>query len=284
MFTLREILTRSTEYLKKNGIEGARLDGELLVAHVLGLSRLKLYLQLERPLEETELAAARRLLWQRAKKRLPVADLLGKKEFYGLDFFVDESVLIPRPETELLVERVLEFAPGAQTALEVGVGSGAIAVSLAKALPKLQVWATDLSEQALAVAQKNCLLHQVTGQVHLYKGSLGAPLEELAGSFEVVVSNPPYIPKGELAALAPELKCEPQLALDGGADGLAVIRPLVRQAFSFLSPGGLLALEIGSGQGQAVTGIAQEAGFADSQCQSDYARLERLFFAWRPGK
>ncbi|HOB23013.1 MAG TPA: protein-(glutamine-N5) methyltransferase, release factor-specific, partial [Bacillota bacterium] len=137
MLTLREILTRSTAYLKRHGIQSARLDSELLLGKALSLDRIQLYVQLDRPLEEEELAVARKLLVLRAKKRLPVAYLLEKKEFFGLDFFVNEKVLIPRPETELLVERVLELAPGARRAVEAGVGSGAIAVSLAKELPQL---------------------------------------------------------------------------------------------------------------------------------------------------
>ncbi|HQD39634.1 MAG TPA: peptide chain release factor N(5)-glutamine methyltransferase [Bacillota bacterium] len=282
MLTLREILTRSTAYLKRHGIQSARLDSELLLGKALSLDRIQLYVQLDRPLEEEELAVARKLLVLRAKKRLPVAYLLEKKEFFGLDFFVNEKVLIPRPETELLVERVLELAPGARRAVEVGVGSGAIAVSLAKELPQLEIWATDISEGALAVARKNCEIHGVSERVHLFAGDLFSPLQEMAGTFEVVVSNPPYIPQKELEGLAPELHHEPKLALAGGEDGLRVITPLVQAAYSFLVPGGLLALEIGTGQGQAVAEIAKKSGFENMKCEPDYAGLERFFFAWRP--
>lgn len=282
MLTVREIISRSTEYLKQHGVDTARLDSELLLAKVLGLTRLELYLQMERPLEEEELALSRQLLWQRAKKRVPVAYLLGKKEFYGLDFTVNENVLIPRPETELLVELVAKLAPDSARALEVGIGSGAISIGLAKALPALRIWATDLSPQALAVAKENCQKHQLAERIQLLEGDLFSPLAGSEGTFEIIVSNPPYIPHGDLALLAPELNHEPQLALDGGPDGLAVLRPLIRKAISFLVPGGLLALELGTGQGQAVTALAQEAGFVDPRCELDYAGSERFFIAWRP--
>jgi release factor glutamine methyltransferase len=282
MLTLRQIIIRSTEYLEKHSIETARLDSELLVAHALGLTRLQLYLQLERPLEEEELECARQLLWQRAKKRIPVAYLLGKKEFYGLELLVNRKVLIPRPETELLVELVAKLAPQSTRAIEVGIGSGAISISLAKTLPELEIWATDLSGAALEVARNNCIRHQVEERIRLYKGDLCSPLKGEEGSFQILVSNPPYIPEGELATLAPELGHEPGEALAGGSDGLAVIEPLIRQAFTFLQPGGLIALEIGTGQGQRVAKIAREAGFVDSACHRDYAGLERFFIAWRP--
>ena len=253
-----------------------KADSELLLGKAFGQIQ---FTQLDGPRGGTAVARSPVL---RAKKRLPVAYLLEKKEFFGLDFFVNEKVLIPRPETELLVKRVLELAPGARRAVEVGVGSGAIAVSLAKELPQLEIWATDISEGALAVARKNCEIHGVSERVHLFAWDLFSPLQEMAGTFEVVVSNPPYIPQKELEGLAPELHHEPKLALAGGEDGLRVITPLVQAAYSFLVPGGLLALEIGTGQGQAVAEIAKKSGFENMKCEPDYAGLERFFFAWRP--
>ncbi len=284
LLTVREIISRSTEYLKGHGVDTARLDSELLLAEALNLTRIQLYLQLERPLQEEELARLRQLLGKRAKQRVPVAYLLGKKEFYGLDLAVSPQVLIPRPETELLVELVAKKAPKSARALEVGIGSGAISISLAKALPELKIWATDLSREALLIAQENCQRHQVAERIQLLEGDLFAPVLGKEGFFEVVVANPPYIPHSQLPTLAPELRHEPQLALDGGPDGLSVLEPLVREAYTYLAPGGLLALELGEGQGEAVTAIATKAGFVEPSCHNDYSGFERFFIAWRPNR
>ena len=194
MLTLREILTRSTAYLKRHGIQSARLDSELLLGKALSLDRISFtcsWIGLSRRRNLLLPGSSSSCGPKKAACCLPP----GEKGVFGLDFFVNEKVLIPRPETELLVERVLELAPGARRAVEVGVGSGAIAVSLAKELPQLEIWATDISEGALAVARKNCEIHGVSERVHLFAGDLFSPLQEMAGTFEVVVSNPPYIPQ-----------------------------------------------------------------------------------------
>lgn len=281
MQTVREIISLSAKYLKENGVESARLDSELLLAKVLGLTRLQLYLEIDRPLEEEELAALRKPLWERAKKRVPVAYLLGKKEFYGLDLCVNPHVLIPRPETELLVELVLAHAPSQARGLEIGTGSGAISIALARTRGDLKILATDISPEALAVAQENVERHGLDGQIQLLAGDLFAPLIGL-GPFDFLVSNPPYLAPEEFPQLAPELAHEPQGALLGGERGLEIIASLVQDGFSQLSPGGFFALEIGPGQGEAIEKLARARGFEQCETHFDYAGGERFFSAWRP--
>ena len=256
-------------------MESPRLDAELLATRAFAISRVELYTHFDRPLDEEELATYRDLVRRRLAGE-PVAYLLGQKEFWSLDLRVDSRVLVPRPETETLVERALDHLAAlpkehpARVA-DIGTGSGAIALALKKERPGSEVWAVDRSEDALAVARDNAARLEL--EVHFVLGHL---LEPLSGVFEVIVSNPPYIPTAAIDGLAPEVRREPRLALDGGPDGLDVVRALVGQAEKALRPGGILALEIGAGQAGETQAIFDRAGFVQVGSRDDLAGIPRV--------
>jgi release factor glutamine methyltransferase len=239
-------------------------------------------MDLERPLSKDELGTYRALI-QRRLAFEPTQYLVGKKEFYGRTLFVDPRVLIPRPETELLVEAVTRLVPkeASPAVLDVCTGSGCIALSLAAERPFARVWATDISAEALEVARHNAEALGVSDRVRFVLGDLFAPLlgEEL---FDVIVSNPPYIPSEQLSSLQQEVQREPRLALDGGDDGLAVIRPLIAGAGPRLSPGGTLAIEIAEDQGALVKALFLAQGFVDVRVETDLERRDRMVFGQRP--
>lgn len=278
-WTIRRVLTWTTGHFEKREIDAPRLTAEILVGHVLGLSRVRLYIDLDRPLNKEELGKIRGLI-ERRLQREPTQYLVGAKEFYGRSFAVDPRVLIPRPETELLVERVLSGVAkeAAPRIVDVCTGSGCIAATIAVERPNAQVWATDVSADACAIAQAN--FEKLGAKVTLLEGDLLAPV---AGEpFDVVVSNPPYIASGELPGLMPEVRREPKLALDGGADGLDLVRRLAVDAVSALYPGGLLAMEIGETQGAGVREILIGAGYVDVAIEKDLERRDRMAFGRRP--
>jgi len=255
-------LARATALLAPLANDEARLEAEVLLRHVLGLTRAQLYAQLDRPLLADQAAAYADLLARRLAHE-PVAYLTGHREFFGLDFLVNRHVLIPRPETELLVElglsearRLAHLAPAGLTIADVGTGCGCVAISLAVHLPAARVYALDASPPALAVAAANCQRHDVAGRVRLLPGDLLAPLPAPVHS---IVANLPYIPRPELEALPLEIRLhEPRAALDGGEDGLATIRRLLAEAPAHLLSGGAVLLEIAHGQGQAVVALAKQ--------------------------
>jgi len=248
--TRRQSLNRAREMLAKANIEDAPLESELLLRHTLQISQVELYQDPEREIKP----AQEKKFWALVKRRLsgePTAYITGHREFYGLDFYVDPSVLIPRPESELLVEKTLALAqthPAASIA-EIGTGSGAIAISLALNLPQARIYATDISEAALKVALSNCQQHGVEDRIHLLQGDMLEPLPE---AVDIMVANLPYVSQAELSRLT---DFEPELALNGGADGLAQIEKLCQQVSSRLRPRGWLLLEIGQGQEEAVTAL-----------------------------
>jgi len=246
--TLKQALRRARDILVENGVEDAPLEGELLLRHTLKISRVQLYIDLEKELAPQQEEAFRRLVWRRLSGE-PAAYITGRREFYGLDFNVNPGVLIPRPESELLVEKALSIAKNHPLSIiaDVGTGSGALAISLAVGLPRAKVYATDISAAALKVARLNCRKHGVSGRVRLLEGDLLGPLPE---PVDIIVANLPYVSRSELA---PGL--EPPLALDGGADGAETIKQLCRQVGGKLKGGGSLLLEIGQGQREAVTAI-----------------------------
>jgi release factor glutamine methyltransferase len=245
--SLKQALSRARGILAEKDIEDAPLEGELLLRHLLGIDRAQLYLDLDRELNPKEDEAFRQLLERRLSGE-PSAYITGRREFYGLDFYVDPRVLIPRPESELLVEEALRLAQEhpISTIAEVGTGSGAIAISLALELPEPKIYATDISGPALEVARLNCQKHGVTDKVYLLHGDMLEPLPE---PVELIIANLPYVRRSELA----EKRFEPLLALDGGSDGMEKIRQLCRQVGDKLCPGGSLLLEIGQGQGREVS-------------------------------
>jgi release factor glutamine methyltransferase len=249
---LKRALAMAREALTAGHIPDAPLESELLLRHVLRLDRVQLYLEPERELPGPQ----ERAFWKLVERRLdgePAAYITGHKEFYGLDFAVDRRVLVPRPETELLVERALALSKKRtiETIADVGTGCGAVAVSLAVHLPGARVYATDISRDALEVARANCGKHGVLEQVSLLNGNLLAPLP---GPVDLIVANLPYVRKSEVEEQGLD-KFEPCLSLGGGPDGLDLIRELCRQAREKLAPSGCLMLEIGQGQGRAVTGF-----------------------------
>lgn len=275
---LRQVLAWAIQRLAAAGNDSPRLDAEVLLAHVLGQDRAWLY---QYPQAHPEPAALNRLaeLLNRRQQREPVAYLTGHKEFFGLEFEVNPSVLIPRPETELLVETALQLAQGrfCPSIVDVGTGSGCIAVALARHLPAARIWAVDISCQALAVARRNVRRHTAAGRVNLVQADL---LQPVTGPFDVIASNPPYVSPDELGAgtMQPEVaRYEPRLALDGGNEGLAVIDRLLAQARTKLKPGGQVLVEIGAAQGQAALRLAR-AYFpgAKVELKQDLAGLDRL--------
>ncbi|HEX5747053.1 MAG TPA: peptide chain release factor N(5)-glutamine methyltransferase [Archangium sp.] len=281
-WTVRKILTWTTQHFEKRGVDAPRLTTEVLLAHALKTTRVRLYVDLDRPLEKTELATFRALIERRMAGE-PTQYLTGVREFYNRPFKVDARVLIPRPETELLVEAALHQLPkdGPGMALDVCTGSGCIAISLAAERPQATVMATDLSADACALARENAQALGVAERVTVLQGNLYAPLPPDA-RFDVVVSNPPYIASAEIPTLSAEVRREPHLALDGGPDGLVLIRKVIEGARRVLKPGGLLAMEIGETQGDAVKALLQAAGYDDARVEKDLERRDRLAFGTQP--
>lgn len=278
-WTTLKVLNWTKEYLAGRGVENARLEAEWMLCAVTGLDRVGLYLQFERPLSGTELAAYRAMVARRGKRE-PLQYILGSQEFMGLEFEVAPGVLIPRHDTETLVTEALARLPGAAAILDIGVGSGCIAVSLARQLPGARVTATDVSEAALAIARRNAGLNGVA--IELLTGSL---FEPVAGRrFDLVVSNPPYIPTADIDRLEPEVRdFEPRGALDGGADGLDAYRSLVPAAPAWLNDGGWLLVEVGIGQAEVVAQMFKESGFSETFTARDPGGIERVVGGRRYG-
>lgn len=278
---IRDVLAGAIERLSAAGCDTPRLDAEVLLAHCLGRDRTWLYLHVSDSLEEHQLKQFEALL-RRREQRKPVAYLLGHKEFFGLEFQINPHVLIPRPETELLVETAIQWSiindqlsivNEKFTIVDVGTGSGCIVVALAKHLPAASMIAIDTSPEALSLARLNAERHGA--QINFLSGDL---LESVVEPVNLIVSNPPYVSRAELAAAMPEVNVyEPRLALDGGEDGLEVVRRLLAQAGGKLKPGGALLVEIGSTQGPAVRHLAQlHFSGAIIQIKKDLAGLDRL--------
>jgi release factor glutamine methyltransferase len=280
VWSVLDLVRYTTDYLGGKGIRDARLNAELLLADTLGLKRLDLYLQFDRPVRPDELAAFKSRLLRRARRE-PLQYIAGHADFRELRLRVDGRVLIPRPETELLVGEVLSWAAGRSglTALDIGTGSGAIALSLATEGPFRRVLATDLSADALALAQENHRVAAPGAPVEFRAGPLFAPVAD--EKFDVIVSNPPYVGEEERGDLEPEVReWEPSLALFGGSGGLEVIADLVRAAPAHLRAGGLLALEIGAAQASRVMAmIGATARFSEPRLVRDLAGHDRIVLA-----
>ncbi|MCK9223052.1 MAG: peptide chain release factor N(5)-glutamine methyltransferase [Limnochordia bacterium] len=276
-----ELLTLSTEYLAKAGVDNPRLDAEVLLAHCLGLERIWLYVYYNRPVTEAELNCYRRLISRRAK-HWPVAYLIGHREFMSLSLEVNQHVLIPRPETEILVQSVLEWVSTnlgdtPVRVIDLGTGSGAIAVSIAHALPKALVLGLDISEQALDLARRNARRHDVLERCLFVQSDLFSDTGGF-GPAHLIVSNPPYIPISMWETLSRDVReYEPEMALKAGADGLDFYRRILQEAPPHLEDGGLLFLEIGQGQREHICNIAKALGFwSFDGLQKDYAGIERV--------
>jgi release factor glutamine methyltransferase len=283
IWTVLELIYETTGYFNKKAIASARLDAELLLAHCLGIDRIQLYIAFERPLTEAELSAFRELVRRRAAGE-PVAYLTGYREFWSLKIRVRHGVLIPRPETELLVEegiKMLKTCDREAAVLELGTGSGAIAVALAKEIKNSMTYATDISPSALAVARQNISEQGLQERIRLVCGNSLAPFRK-SPLFDLIISNPPYICRGEIATLAVEIKDhEPLQALDGGDDGLVFYRQWIPHMPHLLRAGGGVILEIGAEQADAVSQLFRDAGFPDVVTEKDYAGHSRAVIARR---
>jgi release factor glutamine methyltransferase len=292
--SLHQILSHATAVLTTNGVPNPHLDAEVLLARVLGLTRASLYARLQDVIPEADVQRCHQLL-RRRQQREPLQYITGVQEFWSLEFKVTPDVLIPRPETELIIEIALQLLSqhsgvsrqeenqkskinsSAIRILDVGTGSGCIAIALAKELPEAEVWATDVSSVSLTVAQENSQRHGVADHVHFLQGDLFVPLHSLDLTFDLIVSNPPYIADNDIPTLQPEVSnWEPRGALAGGHDGLDFYRRLLGEGPQYLHSGGWLVMEIGHGQRSEVLRLAQQQPTLAAACDLDYEGRERV--------
>ncbi|HEB61032.1 MAG TPA: peptide chain release factor N(5)-glutamine methyltransferase [Phycisphaeraceae bacterium] len=290
-WTTRRLLNWITGSLADKGVDSPRLCAEMLLAHVLGCDRMRLYMEADRPASNKEKQRLRRLV-SRALRHEPIQYLVGSAWFYGLQFKVNPQVLVPRPSTETLVEKAIAFLKNSLSdnpelsplqVLDVGTGSGAVAVSLAVNLPDIQITASDISTGALAVAAENARLHNVGDRITFTEGDLLKPFITGDARFAAVISNPPYIPDSEWEDVPANVRnYEPTRALHGGGDGLDLIRPLISQAVEILTPGGLLLIEHAASHAEMVRELARETGhYQQVQTISDLEGHPRVLMATR---
>lgn len=277
-WTIARVLSWATSDFKERGLDSPRLAAELLLGHALGIDRIQLILQHQRPLEPDELARYRALI-KRRRGGEPIAYVLGVREFYGIPIRVDARVLIPRPDTETLVEVALERTRARSMygrALDLCTGSGCVAIAFASRRPTWRTLAVDASPDAVAVARDNVQRLGLAWRVGVVEGDLFAPLP-IGARFELVTANPPYIAGDEIATLDAGIRdFEPRMALEGGADGLALVRRIIAESPAQLVSGGVLAMEIGAGQSDEVAPLFEEAGFKGIERKRDYAGHERV--------
>lgn len=281
-WTVLKALQWTADYFKRQRLESFRIDAEILLAHALGCQRLDLYLRHDQPLNEEERICFKGLI-QRRIRREPVAYIVGFKEFWSLRFRVSPAVLIPRPDTECLVEAALkilssEYAAKGPEVLELGVGSGAAIVALANERPEARCWASDCSWPAIRIAMENARLQGVADRIRFFAGRWLNPLRPGCQLFDLVLSNPPYIRRADIDKLPPEIRLfEPAGALDGGADGLNHIGAIVSEANMYLKPTGVLLLEIGFDQRDAVGELARQSGaYEPAIFHKDYGGHDRV--------
>jgi release factor glutamine methyltransferase len=273
--TLLEVLQSTTAYFKKRDIESPRLNAEHLLAHTLQRKRIELYLEFERPLEEAELAPLRDLVRRRGQGE-PLQHLLGTVEFAGRVFLCDKRALVPRPETEQLVELLKPQIHAAKAQiLDVGTGSGVIALSLAAEFPEAEILGTDISDDALALARENAAFLEMQDRVLFATGHM---LERVADSFDLIVANLPYVPTTDRPTLSREVLHDPEAAVFGGEHGDELIRELISAAPDRLKPGGLLALEVGIGQADDLVQLLAEKNYHDISAIRDYGGVTRFLF------
>ncbi|OGW01757.1 MAG: protein-(glutamine-N5) methyltransferase, release factor-specific [Nitrospinae bacterium RIFCSPLOWO2_01_FULL_39_10] len=306
MNTIRDILNWAAEYLKSRNIPSDRLDSEVLLSFILNKDRTYLYTNSEKPILPEEHKKFKELI-ERRGRREPLSYITGEKEFWSLKFKVSRDTLIPRPETEILVQAVLDIIKYPSPPplpigerikvrgikiLDIGTGSGNVAVSIAKESPESHVFTVDKSNSALSVAKENAIIHNVAGRITFLKGDLCIPFNPPSppfvkggkeGLFDIIVSNPPYIPTGDIEGLMPEVRdWEPRWALDGGKDGLEIVRKIIKDAPLFLKSKGFLAMEIGFGQSEEVSRIISETDkFHNIKTIKDLSGIERVVTAWK---
>lgn len=280
VWTISSLLNWTVNYFKSKNIESARLDAEVLLSHVLGQERIYLYVHFDEPMEQAELGKFREYVKKRAQ-HVPVAYIIGEKEFMGLPFKVTPDTLIPRPDTEILVENVLANLAEDETVqiVDIGTGSGAIILSLLANLTKARGKTVDIAVKAVEVAKENAVRLQVADRCEFLVGDLFAPLQD--SKFDVIVSNPPYIPQKDIATLEADVRAyEPVSALTDGGDGLSYYRRLLAEGKRYLKENGFIALEIGIHQAQAVKRIALDNGWRNIKIIKDYAGIDRVVLAW----
>ena len=282
--TVLEVIQKSAEFLARKDVESPRLQTELLLAHLLKMPRMKLYLNFDRTLSDAELDAVRASVRRRGQRE-PLQHIIGSTSFCGLEMSVNRNVLVPRPETELLAEAGWEFLSTLNsqppTALDFGTGSGCIAIALAVKSQLARIVALDASAHALVVAKENAARNRVGERIEFLRGNDLTALA-VGSRFDLIVSNPPYIPSAEIATLQTEVRdFDPREALDGGADGLAFYHLLAAQAGECLRPGGKIMLEFGDGQAAAIQGLFAAAGWSVEAVRADYAQRDRILIARR---
>lgn len=283
-WTILRVLDWTRDFFKSKDIESARLDAEVLIAHVLKLQRVMLYAHFDRPLAADELAGIRALVKRRAARE-PVAYLTQSREFWSLDLEVDASVLVPRPDSEVLVEICLKRIEEIKSPYiaDVGTGSGCIALALAQDRKDANIIAFEISESAIRIARKNISRLQVSDRVQVIKSDLLSAHAQSDTRFDLIAANLPYIPSGDIQTLSPEVKDhEPLLALDGGQDGLDLIRKLIHSAKNHLKPGGIIVLEAGFDQHEAINMLLGKSEFTSIEIRKDYAGHERVCSAVAP--
>ncbi len=282
LWTIRSILEWTISHFKKLGIDRPRLETEILLASSLGVDRLWLYTHYDQPLIGPELDAFRSVVIRRSKRE-PLQYILGKWSFWSLDFIVSPNVLIPRKETEHLVEFTLKLAKRGYRIMDLCTGCGNIAISMAKALPSSCFWATDISHDAINLARMNAEMNSVSDKINFIIGDLLLPFQVKKTCFDIIVCNPPYIPTQKLDGLQPEIKrYEPRIALDGGKDGLIFYRRLIPDAIGFLKPSGYLVMEIGSEHAHVVHNMLVNKGYQDIEIIKDYTGYDRVIAAKHP--
>lgn len=276
MSTYKELLQTAREFLKKNGIADADIDAWYLLAHVFGINRADFFMYGNEEATKNKALQYKELIEKRAT-RLPLQYITGRQEFMGLEFEVNENVLIPRQDTELLVEEVLKVCKD-KSLIDVCTGSGCIIISLAKLGNIKNAVATDISEKALEIASKNAKKHDT--DVKFIQSDL---FEKVVGNYDIIISNPPYIKSEELMSLMPEVRdYEPKLALDAGPSGLMFYEKIIKDIDRYLNPGGYVFFEIGYDQGKAVSSMLDKAGFFDIYVKKDLSELDRVVYARRP--
>jgi release factor glutamine methyltransferase len=293
-WTVLEMLNFTTDFFKNKNINEYRFDAEVLLAFVLKLKRLDLYLNFDRLLKEDEISFFKKLIQKRVKG-IPVAYILGNKEFMGLKFDVNPNVLIPRPETEILVEEVLSLieknmlSMNDLTVVDVFSGSGNIPISIFKFVEKfkknLKVYGIDISNEAIEVAKKNAIKHNVKDKIEFFLGDVLDPLKflQVNGSIDIITANPPYIKTKDLESLDKEVRSEPLISLDGGNDGLFYYRKLILQSLDYLKKDGYIFMEISPELKEDLVKLLNENGFSDIKVKEDYQCLDRIMIA-RLGK
>jgi release factor glutamine methyltransferase len=291
-WTIKKLLKVTADYLKKKEIDSPRLSAEILLAHQLKTTRVELYLHFDQPLNDDEIAGYRSLI-RRRLGREPIQYITGSQEFWSMDFIVGPQVLIPRPESEILVEQVVSLykekrMPGNRSPriLDLGTGCGPLAISLARELEEASLWASDISEEALDFARLNAKRHGVENRVEFMLGDLWQPFVNLGLTFDAILSNPPYIVPEVLVSLSPEVRDhEPRLALDGRDEGMYYIEKIIKDGAGYLNPDGWILLEMDPEQTPKALGLIEESGrYGGKKRVKDYGHHYRAVMAQKASK